>query len=288
MPRRFGLGASPFDRAQPLRRAAWMVSMALCAACFSEDSSSSGGGAMGPSTSGAETSTSAPDDVGTVADTSTISTTIATTDESTSAGSTTGDGTGDSSSGSVGRCPELIETFDACPNAPWEASDADLVACSGGDAVLTVTSADDGNVTLMLPVGLTGATAVVELGDPPPPEIVKVLRVRTSNAEVIAFRSSGATSALEIIVASGDAQDVLATAPYDAEAHRWLSLREEDGWLYFETSADGVDFTPFHATATQFDVSETTVGIAAGNSDPIGQDTPVSFGHFEYCSVDPA
>lgn len=286
MQRRSALGARAFDLGRRVRRACWTVPLVLHAACFSEGSSQ-GGGSAGTSTTGSDASTSSQDDVGTTADSSTSSTS-STTDDATSTSSTTSNETADSTSGSVDRCPELIETFDVCPGEPWEASDPALVECIDGDARLTVTSAIDGNVTLMLPAGLVGATVVVDLGDGPPPNIVKVLRVRTAAAEVIAFRSNGATSVLEIVVGPADAQNVLATAPYDPVAHRWLGVREEDGWLYFETSADGVAFVPFHAAVTPFDVSDTTVGIAAGNFDPLGQDSSVSFGQFEYCAADPA
>jgi hypothetical protein len=264
-----------------------MIPAVLCAGCFSESSSESGRATDGPWTAGSETSgaTSTQDGADAAADATTTSTTLATTGGSMSAGSTTGGDTADSTSDSADPCPELLETFEMCPGAPWVASDPDLVECIDGEAVLTVTSVVDGNVTLMLPVGLAGATAVVELGDLPPPGIVKVLRVRTPDAQVIAYRSNGTTSALEVVVASGDSQELLASTPHDAEAHRWVRLREDDGWLYFETSADGVMFAAFHVALTPFDLSDTTVGIAAGNVEEFGENTSVSFGQFEYCTA---
>lgn len=286
------LRTSAFDRWQTVPPARWMLTTLLYAGCFSEDSSAGGRETGGASTAGSDGSvaTSTQDGADTISDASTTSTTLATTDEGPSSADSSSRGeTAGSTSGSADACPELVETFDVCPDAPWEASDPSLVECNDGDAVLTVTSAVDGNVTLMVPVGLVDATAVVELGDAPPPGIVKVLRVRTEAADVIAYRTNGTTSALEVIVASGeDVQELIASTAYDAEAHRWVRLREQDGWLYFETSADGASFVPFHAVAAPFELADTTVGIAAGNAAQLGENTPVSFGHFEYCAANPA
>lgn len=296
MRRRRAISTQTFDRARTLRRVWWMVSMVLWTGCFSESPSGDGSDASGPGTAGSEASTQ--DGVDASADASTTSTSLATSDEVTSTGSTTEGDTADSTSTSSSAdssgdppfepCPELIEAFDVCPGAPWEVSDADLVACDG-DAMLTVTSVVDGNVTVMLPVGLADATAVVELGDAPPLGVLKVLRVRTPDAEVIAYRSNGTTSALEAYVDAGDSQGLIASTPYDAAAHRWVRLREDGGWLHFETSLDGVTFAPFYDAKTPFDLADATVGIAAGNADLLDDDTPVAFGQFEfYCTARPA
>lgn len=270
-----------------------MIPAVLSAGCFSESSSDGGPETGGPGTAGSETSTATSTHSGadTTADASTTSPT--TTDEPTSAGPTTeGDATSTSADSSgdppFEPCPALVETFDVCPGAPWVASGAGTVDCDG-DAVLTVTSAIDGNVTLMVPVGLADATAVVEMGDAPEPGMLKVLRVRNADAQVIAYRTNGTTAALEAYVDSGNSKGLLASAPYDPDAHRWVRLREDAGWLYFETSADGVTFAPFYDEMTPFDVADTTVGVAAGNVAQLGEDTRVSFGQFEfYCTPSPA
>ncbi|MCC6994427.1 MAG: hypothetical protein IT370_07350 [Deltaproteobacteria bacterium] len=55
----------------------------------------------------------------------------------------------------------------------------------------------------------------------------------------------------------------LATMTYVPATHRWLRLRESAGQLFWETSADGVTFTPRLTRATPFAVSAVVVAMEA-------------------------
>lgn len=64
-------------------------------------------------------------------------------------------------------------------------------------------------------------------------------------------------------VAGGNYVDVDQIS-YDAVAHRFWQLREADGTLSFETSADGTSFVARAQTADPFDLANVRVGLAAG------------------------
>jgi hypothetical protein len=49
---------------------------------------------------------------------------------------------------------------------------------------------------------------------------------------------------------NGMSTTTLGSMPYDPVAHHWWQMRESQGTVYFETSPDGVTFTPFAMTPT--------------------------------------
>ena len=281
-------------------RVVWLgaLSAVLSVACFTETSSDddddSGAQGTGASTSAGVSATDGPADTTATATSMPSSATAA---DSTGAGSATGDdATGATSAGSDSTgnpafepCPELIEPFDQCPGPPWMNNGSGSVACDG-DAVLTVTAASDGNVQLVVPLGLVDATAVVDLVDAPGTGILTMLRVRTPQMQILAFRVNGTNAGpmLEAYVDNAGSTEVLASLEFDPDKHRWVRMRETGGQLAFEASGDGVLFDPFHEVVTPFDLTDATVGIAAGNYQALGADTPVSFGQFEYyCTGNP-
>jgi hypothetical protein len=73
---------------------------------------------------------------------------------------------------------------------------------------------------------------------------------------------------------------VVATIPYDAAMHRFLGFEERDGQLYFETSADGVTFTPFTQEADPFDLSLMRPEVYAGTQTPVPSPGVARFGSF--------
>ncbi len=69
-----------------------------------------------------------------------------------------------------------------------------------------------------------------------------------------------------------DSELNVASAPYDASQHRHLRLREKDGVIHWETSANGQKFSTFHSQAVTMDTSHvyTTLfarGDGAGDSE---------------------
>jgi hypothetical protein len=53
--------------------------------------------------------------------------------------------------------------------------------------------------------------------------------------------------------------------PYDATAHRWCRIREDQGTVYWEASPDGVNWTFLGSTLSTFDTTNSTIKIGAGN-----------------------
>ncbi len=268
-------------------RYGWVVAAWIAAGCFNEPAPGAGdqtsattstGTSMGTATLGEGDTTSTSTSAESVDDTTSPTTSVDTTgarSESESSGAPAFD-----------PCPGFVETFDVCPGAPWDASGSGDVTCDG-TAVLTMSSAVDGNVQLVLPIGLAHATATVELGDAPGPGVLKMLRIRTEATQIIAFRINGDGPWLEVYVDDMGATDVLASMPHDGEMHRWVRVREEAGELSFQTSADGLNFVSFHESQAPFDLVGATVGIAAGNFAALMDDTPVRFGQFEYACTGP-
>ena len=62
---------------------------------------------------------------------------------------------------------------------------------------------------------------------------------------------------------AGTVTDV-AILPYDAAAHRWLRFRERAGTLFYETSADAMEWVEVAAIPAPFDLTAIRVDIAAG------------------------
>jgi hypothetical protein len=58
------------------------------------------------------------------------------------------------------------------------------------------------------------------------------------------------------------------TVPYSATAQRFWQLREQGGNLFYETSPDGVTWTPQISTVTPFDVSQVRIELSAGIFQP--------------------
>lgn len=271
----------------------------MSVACFTESPTSVDDGASTEttgSTTGPDASEGSPtDDTATsMGSTSMSSTSMPSTsaaDDTTGTSSADSDDTtgetaeGSDSTGNPGfdPCPELIEAFEECPGAPWMTNGSGTVDCDG-DAVLDVSAAVDGNVQLVLPVGLVDATAVVELGEAPSVGMLKMLRIRTPSGQILAFRinAQAAGPLLEAYVDDMGMTSVLEGAPHDPTEHRWVRVRESDGELHFEVSADGASFVEFHMEETPFDLTAATVGIAAGNFQMLAADTEVRFGQFEY------
>lgn len=61
----------------------------------------------------------------------------------------------------------------------------------------------------------------------------------------------------------------IAGVPYDPAAHRFWQVRERDGTVYYEISADGVAFTTHASVATPFDVSLVRQQLGVGTWEPV-------------------
>lgn len=75
----------------------------------------------------------------------------------------------------------------------------------------------------------------------------------------------------------GGAETVLASVPYDAQAVRWLRLREAFGRTYWEYSADRVEWRTLHAETDPFAMNAVRLQIGAGKSAAAGNAGTVAF-----------
>ncbi len=108
---------------------------------------------------------------------------------------------------------------------------------------------------------LTGSMIWVELVRAP----------RTGQARLRAYLSEGNELSIGLVDGllrceqqSGGAYLVFLTLPYDAEAHRWLRIRERNGTVHWETSADATAWTTLYSNAAPFAVTAISPGIFTG------------------------
>jgi len=141
----------------------------------------------------------------------------------------------------------------------------------------------------------TGGELVVTLGDSlPSPEyagyiqsrttdlrgtrvFVEVTRVPTGVGEAAFAMIGGPAENIDISTRSGylfadqrvaGVSGALMSMPYDPIAHRWWQIREDAGTVYFETSPDGVTFTPFATTPTPPYAQYPVIELYAGTYSP--------------------
>lgn len=70
-----------------------------------------------------------------------------------------------------------------------------------------------------------------------------------------------ATNVLSMTLQAGGVDEGGATIPYDSTDHAWLRIREDAGTLYWETAADGRDWTIRHTDVSPSWVSDTDLQI---------------------------
>jgi hypothetical protein len=68
---------------------------------------------------------------------------------------------------------------------------------------------------------------------------------------------------------TGGAYLVFLTLPYDPEAHRWLRIRELNGTIFWETSADAGAWTTLYSNPAPFAVTAVSPGIFTGTYEPV-------------------
>ncbi len=177
------------------------------------------------------------------------------------------------------------ESFDA----NWDLSYPSSLSEENGEAVLTLTSPDGDQyprLTLEPLGGLIGASARMEAGALLPPEFGTQINLIVGGdvGDNIAF-SINHTDQLDLQVTTqldNGNFDVQQLSAYDPVNHAWLQVREDEGVLYFETSADGESFAIFHQIEVPFELDAVRVGIAATNWDPITNPVNVSARGFEF------
>jgi hypothetical protein len=103
-------------------------------------------------------------------------------------------------------------------------------------------------------------------------QVELALPLRAGEASLRVTRDNGANQ-LGIVVANGrlgfmqilgSVYTSLDTVPYDPVAHRWLRLRERQGTMFWEVSADGCDWTTVFSKAAPFDLTAIFVELNAG------------------------
>ncbi len=215
----------------------------------------------------------------------------------TGSGTTQGADTGSDSSSSSGEpppmvCPVFFDTFDDdVVDSRWSQSFIASTSEVGGELVINVTGAlNDEFVTMVvLPEdgGLQGGTMRVEIGTAPTELGVRLsLWVQPTEGDGrisynLAQRDQGVRLEARITPEVGSPQ-ILSTLLWAPDTMQWLQLREEQGQLYFEFSADGESFETFFQTKTPFNVDSAEVGFAGHNDDELAEDVEVSVRSFEF------
>jgi hypothetical protein len=89
------------------------------------------------------------------------------------------------------------------------------------------------------------------------------VRVRSGNDYTVLGVTGGMLEARHEL---GGDPDVIETASFDADAMRYLRLREADGTVYYEYSDTADSWTPFTEAAAPFALGAVTVEVGGGNS----------------------
>ncbi len=189
-------------------------------------------------------------------------------------------------------CPTFFDAFnDGVEDPAWRQSfPASTTEVDDELQIMVTGELNDEYVTMVvLPEegGLEGGTMRLELGTAP-----VELGVRTTLwiqpdlhpgriAYNLASRANGLRLEARITPEEG-APQVMATLDWSPDTMRWLQLREAQGTLYFEISADGTVFETFHEMPTPFDVSAAEVGFAGHNDLELADDVVVSVRTFEF------
>ncbi|HET7461175.1 MAG TPA: vanadium-dependent haloperoxidase [Longimicrobium sp.] len=108
---------------------------------------------------------------------------------------------------------------------------------------------------------LTGSQIWVELVQAP----------RTGQARLRAYLSEGNELSIGLVDGVfrceqqvGGAYTVFLVIPYDAEAHRWLRIRELNGTVFWEVSADGCAWATLYSSPAPFTLTAVSPGLFTG------------------------
>lgn len=289
---------------------ALVATFALVTGCF-EDGSTAAPGQEDSSTGDSTTSSSDPDSGDDARESTTDSGAATSTDDgsddstsaadegSTSVGDATTSEGSDATDGSTGEptttgvdlgpCPAFSDAFDDGVLDPlWNTPYPEAITEQDGEAIISITAAPgDQFARFMLapPTGFEGASARVEVGTPPslPGSQMLLWLARGDGSSSLAFAINITETAEELNVTFDDEGSIssLASIAYVEASHRWLAMREQDGTLFVEASADGVTFAVVAELAVPFDLSDAQVGVVGTNWGALANATEVSARTFE-------
>ncbi len=197
----------------------------------------------------------------------------AATTASTGSGGSTGAG------GSGGQAPTcaangtstFTDAFEgAAIDAQWntfENAPATL-AQTGGELVVSLGSSVGGSfftgVSSKDPFDLIGCHLLVEATAVPDPstDALGALQIIIDGDDYLELLVGNGLLAFKVWTAG--ALSFYADLPYDALAHRWWRMREENGFILYETSSDGAAWTLRSSVANTHDVTSVYIGLVAG------------------------
>lgn len=213
------------------------------------------------------------------------------TGQTTDADSSSSGGSGSSTTGSVVGCESLLDEFDAdSADEAWTYTQLENASAVDSEMVLTVTPQLNDVNKMEIPGGWTGAggvTVTVELGALPTGVAVnQMIRITSTDPDpdLVAFRvQQGASNTdLQVWHATNNANALEPiSVPFSPLQHHWLRVRQAGDMLYFETSADGLDFSEFYEMEHSFDLDGAAVGIAVTNFQVLDEPDTVSFASFQ-------
>ena len=152
-----------------------------------------------------------------------------------------------------GTVSAIVDDFDdGVISGPWTPSNDPSVVESGGLLQLTPGSEAEDVHGVQTEVGysLLGCSIHAELVAPPRDgeAVVALFQLRNGTDAFVRWAVNETTIVARMTDGASDLPSLpLALDPY---AHRWLRIRESDGTVYFETSADGHTWATFMSGPT--------------------------------------
>lgn len=75
---------------------------------------------------------------------------------------------------------------------------------------------------------------------------------------------------------------IIASTTYSATTHKYFSIREQAGTIYYDYSTDGINWVPFANVANPFQITSVIIGQQIGTSAPEVATTSALFDNFTY------
>ncbi|HET6582037.1 MAG TPA: hypothetical protein VFG69_01295 [Nannocystaceae bacterium] len=211
-----------------------------------------------------------------------------TTSDDTTGGST--DPTSGSSSGDVvPECPSFVDDFeDAVLDPSWGVMDEAFITEVDGELVLELTPEVDQIYpgVLRMDQDLASGYVRIQVGDAPAVDgerLYLAVAIDSSYADVVYIMIEGALVRMQR-EQKGALWTTYADIEFDPDVHAWLQIRGENGTVFFETSSDGVTFTPQASADDVFELVATTIVVASTNYLVLEQTGFVSVRELEICN----
>jgi hypothetical protein len=191
---------------------------------------------------------------------------------------------GGPTAGSLCKTESFSDDFDDGQRDPaWDDWSDDLCDMFeiGGQLVVDVgvgASGDDCGSHARHAFDFTGSKASVEVVDLPSGAEMWLHVSDPDQDNGVGFFVDDGTMFVVILASGNDTE--LQSLPFDAQAHRWLQLREAGGQVFWEVSADGQSWTEVHVATAAIALSHMSIYVGAGASGLVSSPLSVSLDNF--------